>query len=213
MALDPNHPNYRDLQTRLEILKNRIAGKREEARQLFAIMIQELMQNPRAEIPKELQQQLEEIRFSLKFGAGGKEQHVEQEAQNNAVVTMDEMLKAMHSLTTSPDIKTKFSIKQLEEELKRVVTARHIIMQRSMPLHWQCHVAADDYLSLVNAKLPELSQKFGHSNVVMERTLELAEQMSNKAMDKLTKVSRSYISVPPPMAKSFLQMLEDSRKR
>lgn len=197
MASRPPPPRQEDLQFRLEKLRARISAKRSEAKKLFSQLLKDLGIGISTEIPDTLREQLEQIRNALKLGTEKQEKKPHPTRQHNAVITTEEVLQAIESLTTPPGERSKLAATLLEEELKKVVAARYGASQvGTSPESWKTHAKAADYITMLDTKFTKQVAPFGGAEKLFDSAMELAEEVSERVLRQISKVSDEYVTTP-----------------
>lgn len=203
MSLDKNDPKYGMLQNRLNGLRSRITSKREQAREMFSDILKSLKTERGNELPEELKDQLEQIRSTLHLSSLSAEdeakiQNIDSKYED---FTVEDLLKAIQSLTTTPGEKSKLQATVLKEELKKMIMARFAQEGRTDIANWKQSVNAIDFVSLLeSSKYRETVESFGGALSVIDKSIDLADDFSSifKQMNDIRNKTSSTKQTPPP---------------
>ncbi|MDB2415293.1 hypothetical protein N9W34_05925, partial [Rickettsiales bacterium] len=172
-----SHPKFEYIQTKINELKERIGLKRNEAIEIFNEIIKALQNDISTSPTKGLKEQLEEIKNFLSTNSDGQKQTEIDSIKSE--LTIDDILGAIQSFTTTNDKKIRIQSFIVEEELKKIIAAKLMSDVQNLDSSWKNQVHADDIISVINSKFSDIAADFGGADKLVGQSIHFAESFSN----------------------------------
>lgn len=152
MSINNLHPQYAALQQRLQRLKAGIAQKREEAKQLFQQVLEQLRVKLGVVIAKDIKEELTHIKHLLLLGPEeekNKETGQERDTECLSEQMLGHILRAIQALSAPTGQKSQITAVQLEEDLKKHIASRFVQDQVQLSAGWKKHVRPGDIAEIL----------------------------------------------------------------